>query len=197
MEAWHQAMKTCEPDCDPDTPSYPTTRVMHGVSPPVTLVTRLLALVALALLPAMAAQVWTGVELRRGREAALALQAVAGTRDVQADVVRIGEGVRQLLLALAEATAIRDGDLPGCTAYLKRVARQFRDYSLLAVNAPDGSILCSSAGAEPGSYSNAGRAYHQRAMASGAFAMATWLRGWRPASAASTSHCRSSVLTAA
>ncbi len=143
----------------------------------MTLARRLFVLVALALLPPFAVQLWTAIQVRDGHRAALEAQATAATRDVQADLVRIVEGVRQLLLALSETAVIQDGDLDGCTAYLKRVATQFQSYSLLAVNGPDGTILCSSAGARPDDYSNAARAYHRRAMASGAFAVGDLVTG--------------------
>ena len=90
---------------------------------------------------------------------------------VQADVVRIAEGVRHLLVALAKVAAIRDGDTESCTTYLQEVVSQFSAYTLLAVNDTEGGILCSSAGALPGTYSNGSRAYHKRAIASGAFAI--------------------------
>ena len=38
---------------------------------------------------------------------------------------------------------------------MRAVASRFNNYTLLAANDVDGSILCSSAGAVPGSYSNA------------------------------------------
>ncbi len=132
---------------------------------------RLLLLMALALLPPLAVQVWTGVEQHQARSAALDAEAVADSRDIQADMSRLAESARQLLVALAESPAIRAGDAAGCTAYLQSVARQFGTYSMLAATDAGGGILCNSAGNAAGSYSNAGRAYYQRATATGAFAV--------------------------
>ena len=143
----------------------------------MTLAVRLLLLVALALLPPLAIQAWTGLEQRHEREAALRAEAVAQTRALQVDVARVAEGARQLLAAIAELPAVRDGDAAGCTAYLQAMARQYPTYSLLAVNDAQGLILCSSAGAAPGEYSNAARAYHRRAMASGGFAAGDLVTG--------------------
>jgi len=143
----------------------------------VTLAARLLLLVALALLPPLAIQAWNGLEQRREREAALRAEAVAQTRALQGDVARLAEGIRQLLVAIAEVPAVRAGDAAGCTAYLQAVARQHPAYSLLAVNDAQGLILCSSAGAAPGEYSNAARAYHRHAMASGGFAAGDLVMG--------------------
>ncbi len=143
----------------------------------MTLAARLVLLVVLALLPPLAIQAWSGLEQRREREAALRAEAVAQTRALQVDVVRVAEGVRQLLVALAEMPTIRAGDAAGCTAYLQTVARQYPAYSLLVVNDAQGLVLCSSAGAAPGEYDNAARAYHQRAMASGGFAVGDLVTG--------------------
>jgi len=138
---------------------------------------RLSLLVMLALLPPFAIQAWTGVEHRREREAALRMDAVAQTLALQADMARTAEGTRQLLVALAEMPAIRANDAAGCTAYLQAVARQYPAYALLAATDAEGGILCSSAGAAPGSYSNAERAYYRRAMAAGNFAVGDLVTG--------------------
>ncbi len=110
----------------------------------MTLSNRLLLLVALALLPPLAIQTWSGLEQGREREAALRMQALAQSRAAEADVAREVEGVRQLLVALSELPAIRAGDAAGCTAVLRAVAGQLRDYALLAAERPDGGELCSS-----------------------------------------------------
>ncbi|MGI4941625.1 MAG: HAMP domain-containing protein, partial [Janthinobacterium lividum] len=136
----------------------------------MTLAARLVLLVALALLPPLAIQAWTGVEQRRDREADLRIQAVAQTRAVQADVTRVADGVHQVLATLATVPAIRNGDALACTAFLLEVASQFRDYALLAATGTDGSIICTSTGTAKGSFSNTGRAFFQRAVASGGFA---------------------------
>ncbi|MDO9712739.1 PDC sensor domain-containing protein [Paracraurococcus lichenis] len=141
------------------------------------LATRLRLLIALALLPPLAVQTWTGLQQWRRRDAELQAEAVAYSRALQADLVRTAEGVRQLLVALAEIPAIRNADVQACTTYLQAVARQFPSYALLAVNDADGSILCNSGGAAPGAYSNAARAYHQRAMTSGGFAAGDLVTG--------------------
>ena len=136
----------------------------------MTLAARLLLLILLALLPPLAIQAWTGVEQRRAREAELRTQAVAQTRAVQADVARVAEGVRQVLVTLAAVPAIRGGDAVACAAFLREVAGQFRGYALLSSTDAAGDLLCNSVGSARASYSNADRAYFQRAMASGGFA---------------------------
>lgn len=135
----------------------------------MTLGARLLLLIGFALLPPLAIQAWTGFEQRQEREAALNEASVVQSRAVQASMVRVVEGVRQLLTALAESPVVRGGDSVACGEYLRAVASRFSTYTLLAANDVDGPILCSSAAAVPGSYSSGRRAYHQRAMQSGRF----------------------------
>lgn len=135
----------------------------------MTLGVRLLLLIGFALLPPLAIQAWSGYEQRQEREAMLNEVSISQSRAVQAAIVRVVEGVHQLLTALVETPVVRGGDPVACGDYLRAVASRFNHYSLLAANDVDGSILCSSAGAVPGSYSNGGRAYHQRAMQSGRF----------------------------
>ena len=149
----------------------------------MTLAARLLLLILLALLPPLAIQAWTGVEQRRTREAELRMQAVAQTRAVQADVARVADGVQQVLVTLAAVPAIRGGDAVACAAFLREVAGQFRGYALLSSTDATGDLLCNSVGSARASYSNANRAYFQRAMASGGFAagdLVTSLTSGRP-----------------
>ena len=135
----------------------------------MTLARRLALLVLAALLPTLAIQGWFALEQRRGREAALHEAALRQTRAVQADLARTTDGVHQLLISLSQLPAIRGGDVAGCTGFLRAVAEQSQHYVLLGANATDGTILCTSTGAAVGAYSNAGRAYHQRALAAAGF----------------------------
>ena len=84
---------------------------------------------------------------------------------------RFAEGVRQVLVAVAETDAIKDKDPARCTAYLQGIAKGYPAYMLLAVNDAEGRTVCNTAGGAPGTNSNAGRAYFQRAMAGNAFAV--------------------------
>ncbi len=143
----------------------------------MSLAARLVLLIGFALLPTLAIQGWAALEQSHALEARLQVEAVAQTRAAQAAMSRVVEGVHQLLTALAEMPVIRAGNLPGCTAYLRAVAGRFRNYTLLGVNDAQGVIQCTSAGATQGEYSNAGRAYHQRAMASGGFAAGDLVTG--------------------
>jgi hypothetical protein len=135
------------------------------------LTTRLFALVALALLPAIAIQAYNEFALRDARQEAAHEQALSAARAVATVLDRFVEGVRQVLVAVAETPGIKDKDPGRCTAYLQRVAKSYPAYMLLAVNDAEGRTVCNTAGGGPGTNSNAGRAYFQRAMASNGFAV--------------------------
>ncbi|WP_237481489.1 ATP-binding protein [Lichenibacterium dinghuense] len=143
----------------------------------MSLLVRLLLLVAIALTPSLAIQGWDGFQRHRELARASRDAALAQTQALQGDMVRAAEGVRQLLVALSEVPSIKDGDARACTAYLRSVGGRFGEYQLLGVTDASGEILCSSSGVAPGAYSNAGRAYFRRAMASGAFAAGDLVTG--------------------
>ncbi len=143
----------------------------------MTLSRRLLVLIVLALLPPLAIQAWTAFEQHRDGRETLRDDAMAQARAVQADMSRLAGSVRQLLVAMSEVPAIREGDPTGCTAYLREVARQFRGFALLAVTDAGGRVLCNSVGSPPGTYSNANRGYFIRARDSGGFAAGDLVTG--------------------
>lgn len=135
------------------------------------LTTRLFALVALALLPALVIQAYNEFALRNSRQNAAHEQALSAARGVATVLDRFVEGIRQVLVAVAETPAIRDENPARCTAYLQGIAKSYPAYMLLAVNDAEGRTVCNSFGGAPGANSNAGRAYFQRAMATNAFAV--------------------------
>ena len=114
------------------------------------LTTRLFALVALALLPALVIQAYNEFALRRSRQEAAHEQALSAARGVATVLDRFVEGVRQVLVAVAETPAIRDKDPGRCTAYLQGVARSYPAYMLLAVNDAEGRTVCNTSGGAPG-----------------------------------------------
>jgi C4-dicarboxylate-specific signal transduction histidine kinase len=141
------------------------------------LTTRLFALVALALLPALAIQAYNEFALRHSRQAAAHEQALSAARGVATVLDRFVEGVRQVLVAVAETPSIRDKDPGRCTAYLQAVANSYPAYMLLAVNDAEGRTVCNTSGRAPGTNSNADRAYFQRAMATNGFAVGDQVTG--------------------
>ena len=142
------------------------------------LTTRLIALVGMALLPALVIQGYNEVALRLSRQDAVREQALSATRAAAMDLGRFVEGLRQVLVAVAATPAVRDKDPPRCTEYLKEVARSYPAYMLLAANDVDGKTICNTSGSPPGTFANADRAYFQRAMATNAFAVGDQVIGF-------------------
>jgi two-component sensor histidine kinase len=142
------------------------------------LTTRLIALVGMALLPALVIQAYNEMSLRRSRQEAVHEQALASARGVAADLDYFVEGIRQALVAVAATPAIQDKDSARCTQYLRQVAPSYPAYMLLAVNDVEGKTICNTSGSPPGTFANAERVYFQRAMATNAFAVGDQVIGF-------------------
>jgi HAMP domain-containing protein len=138
--------------------------------------TRLLLLVAIAVLPALAMIVYAGVENRRlaaraAQERALHLANLAALQQNQ-----IVEATRQLLAGLAQLPAVR-GLAPGpCSALMAEVQKQFPSYANMGAIRPDGELVCSAVPL-PGPLNVADRSYFRRALETREFAVSEFLIG--------------------
>jgi len=129
---------------------------------------RILAPAALVALPAIVLLLYTSFERRDQAEQAITQSAerLASLKAVEQE--RLIEGTRQVLIALSHSREVREGDSETCSAYLRRVAPQFRSmYTNLGVIDTGGMVLCSDIAAAP--VSLADRRYFQRALASKTF----------------------------
>src|SRR5690242_21685817 len=106
----------------------------------MALLTRLLALVTVALLPAIAILVYNEIDYRRTREAEIHEQALHFAYLVAAEQDRIVEGVRSTLAALAQLPEFAAGDREGCGAHLRKVRSQSPAFESLAAIEPDGAL---------------------------------------------------------
>ena len=142
------------------------------------LVTRIGALVALALAPALAIQGYNEYALRSAREEAVRVDTLRAARAAASDLAQLGEGLRQVLDLVAEEGPVRRKEPEACAAYLRGARARLPGIVLLAVTETDGRIACSSAGpdASPGR-SFADRAYHRCVVAGGAFAVGDYVEG--------------------
>ena len=140
------------------------------------LVTRIGALVALALAPALAIQGYNEYALRSAREEAVRVDTLRAAGAAAADLAQLGESFRQVLDLLAEEGPIRRKEPEACAAYLRDARQRLPGVVLLAVAETDGRVLCNSAGTVPGR-AYADRAYHQRVVATGAFAVGDYVVG--------------------
>ncbi len=115
----------------------------------MSLFTRLLLIIVAALLPPLAMQAFNETALHAERQADVREQAGREARDVDAELRRITDGVRNTLVALAEVPAIRAGEPVACEQLLRAVRAAFvvlRDMELIGAG---GIPRCDTAGAPP------------------------------------------------
>ena len=143
----------------------------------MSLTTRILLLVLLALVPALAIQGYNEVVLRAARDMTVRADTMATARAVADDLSQLANNVRQSLDLVAQDPGVRGFNPAACTDYLRRAATALPHINLLALTRPDGAVVCNSIGSAPGAYTNAARAYHRRALAEGGFVMGTYARG--------------------
>jgi signal transduction histidine kinase len=137
---------------------------------------RLLALVLLALCPAVALMHYSGWQTRRADAAAIRERAQLLVRMAAASEESVLEGAHQLLVTLAESDEVRGESPQGCTRLFSLLLEQNRRYAGLTITRADGSIVCS----EPrvaGPVSFADRSWFTRAVQTRDFAVGEYLIG--------------------
>ena len=104
---------------------------------------RLLAVVALISLPLLALVVYVGASsrARATEEARSRVELLAQT--VVNEEAGVVERARHLMMALAEAPAVRRRQDEHCGALLARLLDEYKVYTTLGVTSPSGEILCS------------------------------------------------------
>jgi PAS domain S-box-containing protein len=115
----------------------------------MTLFTRLLLIIVVALLPPLAMQAFNETALRAARQADVRAQVEREARAVSGELAQITDGVRNTLVALAEVPGVRNGDPAECPALLKAVTARFGFLHDMALIGPDGVSRCDSAGTAP------------------------------------------------
>jgi two-component sensor histidine kinase len=143
----------------------------------MSLTSRILLLVLLALAPALAIQGYNEYALRSSRDAAIRVDALATGRGVAETLGQVTDGIHQALEFAAEDLSVKARDPVACTAYLRRAAARMPSVIAFALATPDGRVVCNSRGAAPGAYTMAGRDYHRLALAQGDFVMGGYVRG--------------------
>jgi PAS domain S-box-containing protein len=115
-----------------------------------SLLARLLTVVTLALLPAMAFQIYSIIEAHHAREQASRSEALRLVGLVTSQQRAIVEGVRQTLITLGYAPAFRNPEPSLCQAFLTRLVEGSPSISWAASLGLDGTVLCASDDAERG-----------------------------------------------
>jgi signal transduction histidine kinase len=119
-------------------------RLVWPRRPHISLTTRLIILVLIAVCPAIAIQAYNEYELRKAREADIRQQVIQITKQFGEEIGELREGARQLLVSLAQLTQVKLHDSAACSELFATLASQYANYSLLAAADADGRIFCSS-----------------------------------------------------
>jgi signal transduction histidine kinase len=142
----------------------------------MSLVTRLVLLIALAMVPVLAAQLFSQVELWRERAGATRIDAVRYARLVSSDAERVIEGVKSILVAVSEVPFIRKPDPPACTAYLAGLAKRYPQVLNMTLIDEVGTPICANTPIRPGA-TGSDRYYFQQAMRTNDFVVGEYIVG--------------------
>jgi PAS domain S-box-containing protein len=141
---------------------------------------RLSLLIAVALLPAVALNVYTTVQQQRWATREIRESALQISRSVVAEQTQVTSGVQELLTALSMVPAVRAADPVACPAVLSEMLARYPHYTSLSVIRPDGALVCR--GLRPGEPAQVRglavesafrRALETRAFSTGTYALGT------------------------
>jgi len=134
----------------------------------MTILSRLLALVAVALLPAISIQAYNEVNLRRARQVDVQNQALGLAKLAAEQQQQIVQGIRQVLIALSELPAIKAKDSQGCNAAMAGMRSRFPAFLTFVATDLSGQPFCdTNTDRKPVNVS--GRPYFADALKTGAF----------------------------
>jgi len=136
----------------------------------MSLLVRLIFLVALAVLPAIGIQAYNEVELRGAREDEAREQALRLARQTAAELERTVEGIRELMVTLAALPVVHAKDGPACTAFFSDLRQHYADYLVIGAVDANGVAFCNSTRPDR-TPDVSDRDYYRRVMATGAFAV--------------------------
>jgi PAS domain S-box-containing protein len=108
----------------------------------VKLAYRLIILALVAILPAIAIQVYNAFELWRERTAEVNELATDQALLAASEIDRILGGVRSLLVAVSEANSVRGGNASGCIAHLARLVPRMPHIASISAADTSGDIWC-------------------------------------------------------
>ncbi|MET4171076.1 signal transduction histidine kinase [Bradyrhizobium sp. LA6.1] len=142
----------------------------------MTILSRLLALVAVALLPAISIQAYNEVNLRRARQVDVQNQALGLAKLAAEQQQQIVQGIRQVLIALSELPAIKAKDSKGCNAAMAGMRSRFPAFLTFVATDLSGQPFCdTNTDRKPVNVS--GRPYFADALKTGAFTVGQFSTG--------------------
>jgi signal transduction histidine kinase/HAMP domain-containing protein len=134
----------------------------------MTILSRLLALLAVALLPTIAIQAYHEIELRRARQIEVQNQALGLAKLAAEEQQQVIQGIRQVLIALSELPAIKARDSKACNAALAGMKSRFPAFLTFVVTDLNGQPFCDT-NRDREAVNVSGRAYFADALKTGAF----------------------------
>jgi signal transduction histidine kinase/CheY-like chemotaxis protein len=140
------------------------------------LLTRLLLIMFVAMVPALAFQIYSENETRQVRENLVGDEALRLVRLVSAEQQRIIEGAEQVLDAVIGAPGLQDNDPERCPRLLTNLLATSPRYNNALVMGTDGSIRCSPKPVDP-SINSSDRAFFNIALRSDNFATGDYTVG--------------------
>ncbi|WP_084536641.1 hybrid sensor histidine kinase/response regulator [Azospirillum halopraeferens] len=108
----------------------------------MSLMQRLILLVIVALIPATVIEIDNELTLHAVREEEIHRDAARLVGLVEAEHLRLVEGVRQVLVTLAGTDAVRSGDDARCQGLLDRLRPEYPDHQHIHVVGRDGRVRC-------------------------------------------------------
>jgi signal transduction histidine kinase len=142
----------------------------------VTLLSRLFVLVAVALLPAIALQMYNEFDLRRARQVEVQNQALSLAKLAAAEQQQIVQGIRQVLIAMSELPSIKTRDSQACNAYLASIQQRFPAFIRFLVTDLNGRSFCNT-NSDHRTINIAARPYFASALKTGAFTVGEFSKG--------------------
>ena len=142
----------------------------------MTLLSRLFVLVAVALLPAIAIQMYNEFDLRRARQVEVQNQALRVAKLAAAEQEQIVQGIRQVLIAMSEVPSIKTKDRQACDVYLAAIQQRFPAFITFVVTDLNGWSFCDT-NSDHRSINIAARRYFASAVKTGAFTVGEFSTG--------------------
>jgi signal transduction histidine kinase len=133
-------------------------------------------LVAIALLPAIAIQMYNEFDLRRVRQVEVQNQALSLAKLAAAEQQQIVQGIRQVLIAMSELPSIKTRDSQACDAYLAAIQQRFPAFIRFLVTDLNGRSFCNT-NSDHRPINIAARRYFANILKTGAFTVGEFSTG--------------------
>ena len=141
-----------------------------------SLLARLILIVSVAMVPAIALQAYTENEARRTRQQLVEDEALRLVRLVASEQQRIAEGAEQVLNVLGGAPSVQDSRSEDCQRLLANLLRQSPRYNYASVIGLDGHLICAPGPFDP-SIDVSDRSFFRLALQTGGFVIGEYAVG--------------------